>query len=164
MKDIKIIVDGKEIQAQVSEEQLKQLCEKKRTGYERVEIYSQYFSSRYSYITDTRTVIDNILFEMADYYSDNTVYENNYRADTLMRQLRRFAVENRKRNIDWNSISNKKWYIYYSYGENKICADFMGHRRDFGNIYFDSQETVQKAIDQFKVELLWYFTEYKDSL
>ena len=31
-------------------------------------------------------------------------------------------------------------------------------------IYFDSQETAGRVIEEFKDELTWYFTEYKDSL
>ena len=33
-----------------------------------------------------------------------------------------------------------------------------------GTILFDSEETAQAAIDEFHDELIWYFTEYKDSL
>ena len=36
MKTAKLIIDGKEIEIQINEEQLKQLCpQKKKTGYEK---------------------------------------------------------------------------------------------------------------------------------
>lgn len=36
--------------------------------------------------------------------------------------------------------------------------------RYHGIIYFDSGEAAQLAIETFHDELIWYFTEYKDSL
>jgi hypothetical protein len=33
-----------------------------------------------------------------------------------------------------------------------------------GLAYFDSEQTARLAIDAFYNELIWYFTEYKDSL
>ena len=34
----------------------------------------------------------------------------------------------------------------------------------FGGIYFDTESAVSLAIETFHDELIWYFTEYKDSL
>ena len=34
----------------------------------------------------------------------------------------------------------------------------------FGGIYFDTAEAANLAISTFRDELIWYFTEYKDSL
>ena len=36
--------------------------------------------------------------------------------------------------------------------------------RYYGIIYFDSVQIAQLAINTFHDELVWYFTEYKDSL
>ena len=80
-----------------------------------------------------------------------------------MRQLRRFAVEHREKEIDWCSGSQTKFYIYYGIN-NGLSVSGVNSIREFGAIYFDSKETAQLIIDTFKDELLWYFTEYKDSL
>ena len=40
----------------------------------------------------------------------------------------------------------------------------MRRTRDFGVIYFDLGETANAAIDEFRDELIWYFTEYKEGL
>lgn len=166
MKNITILVDGKEIQAQVGEEQLKQLCEKKRTGYEIVPEGKQYWFDSGMFLglgsfIDNRSSSDVLNYGDANYYSNRTVAENNARADKLMRQLRRFAVENRKSDIDWTKT---KYDIFYNYDTQKLCVGSIWRTRGFGNIYFDGIKTAEQAIDQFKDELLWYFTEYKDSL
>ena len=91
------------------------------------------------------------------------VAENNSRADKLMRQLRRFAAEHRVNKIDW-SKEDCKYHIRYGYKYNNLyaCHDVLG--RELGQIYFDSKEVADLAIETFHDELMWYFTEYKDSL
>ena len=167
MKAKLTLEDGREIAVDVSEETLKKIEKpKKKTGYERVlndEIYhfdccGEIDTSR----EDNRTFHDK-LYDNAIYYSDKTVAENNARADKLYRQLRRFAVEHRETALNWN-VSQDKWVIYYWYGDGKIKISQYAQFRDFGNIYFDSKETAEAAIEEFKDELIWYFTEYKDSL
>ena len=108
--------------------------------------------------------IDNEYYELANYYSDKTVAENYTRADKLMRQLRRFSVEHRGNGVNFNDMNTKKFCIYYDYRNNELEPDFLFSEKAFGAIYFDSEETAQAAIDEFHDELIWYFTEYKDSL
>ena len=81
-----------------------------------------------------------------------------------MRQLRRFSVEHRERGVNFNDMNTKKYYIYYDYASNGLGADFIFYEKFFVGICFDSEETAQAAIDEFRDELIWYFTEYKDSL
>ena len=81
-----------------------------------------------------------------------------------MRQLRRFSVEHRECGVNFNDINAEKYYIYYDYENNELNVGFVLRSRNFGVIYFDSEETAQAAIDEFYDELIWYFTEYKESL
>jgi hypothetical protein len=171
MKAKLILENGKEIEIELTAEQEKLVVgEKKKTGYERVEEGEICFSSDpieengIGEMTDNYLAIYNSYYESADYYSDEEVAINNARADKLMRQLRRFAVENAENELDWKKdfYSQYKWYIYYSYEEQVIGIDCNWTRRNFGQIYFDHYETTQKAIDTFKDELIWYFTEYRD--
>lgn len=166
----KLIIEGKEIEIEISEEEYKKLqpSEEKKTGYERVsesDIY-YYAHSRGDVETDCEDYydVDNEYYELANYYSDKTVAENNARADKLMRQLRRFAVEHRENGVNLNDINTEKYYICYDYEGNELEATFTFVARVFGVIYFDSEETAQAAINEFHDELIWYFTEYKDSL
>ncbi len=168
----KLIIEGKEIEVEISEEEYKKLQspEEKKTGYERVLSYSDkpYYCiegvGNVLALTDTEHETDNLLYETANYYSHKDVAENNARADKLMRQLRRFAVEHRKCGVNLNDINTEKHYICYDYESNELKSTYTFCARVFGVIYFNSEETAQAAIDEFHDELIWYFTEYKDSL
>ena len=107
--------------------------------------------------------MENGIYRSANYYSDISVAQNNARADKLMRQLRRFAVEHREHEIDWNDDS-RKYCIYDEGNTNNLKIDYCFRTRYPGCIYFDTPEAARLAIETFKDELIWYFTEYKDSL
>ena len=163
----KLIIKGKEIEIEISEEEYKKL-QPSETGYERVSKSDIYFyanSRGYVEIDDDNYYnVDDECYESANYYSDKTVVENNARADKLMRQLRRFAVEHRECGVNFNDTNTRKYYVYYDYGNNTLGAAFTLCAKTFGTIRFDSEETAQAAIDEFRDELIWYFTEYRDSL
>lgn len=165
-------VNGKEIKLEIPEEEIKKLIEaseqQKKTGYERSENRSTYYCIDYDgQVTsdcDCKADEDNSCYETANYYSDKTVAENNARADALMRKLRRFAVEHREKEFCWNDETQIKYEIYYYHKDQDINTSPCQTCQNFGSIYFDTLETAKAAIEEFKDELLWYFTEYKDSL
>ena len=166
----KLIIEDKEIEIEISEEEYKKLqpSEEKKTGYERVPESDIYFYANTKGYVETACEdcydVDDEYYESANYYSDKTVAKNNARADKLMRQLRRFAVEHRERGVDFNSTETAKHYIYYDCIRDELRTTYTFYAGVFGVIYFDSEETANAAIDEFHDELIWYFTEYKDSL
>lgn len=166
----KLIIEDKEIEIEISEEEYKKLqpSEEKKTGYKRVPESDIYYYANPKGDVDTTVEdcydVDNECYESANYYSDKTVAENNARADKLMRQLRRFSVEHRGHEVDFNSTETEKHYIYYDCVRDELRTTYTFYAGVFGVIYFDSEETAQAAIDEFRDELIWYFTEYKDSL
>ena len=166
----KLIIKGKEIEIEISEEEYKKLQppKEKKTGYERVPADNEfYYESSKATVEagfDNYDAIDDEYYDVANYYSSETVAENNARADKLMRQLRRFAVEHNECGVNFNDTNAKKYYICYDYENNELNVSFVFRSRKFGVIYFDLGETANAAIDEFRDELIWYFTEYKDSL
>ena len=166
----KLIIEGKEIEIEISEEEQKklQLSEEKKTGYERVTEDNVFY-----YVSDRGDIeigddsfgfIDEEYYDVANYYSSETVAENNARADKLVRQLRRFAVEHSECGLNFNDTNAKKYYICYDCENDELNVSFVFRSRKFGAIYFDLGETANAAIDEFRDELIWYFTEYKESL
>lgn len=166
----KLIIEDKEIEVEISEEEYKKLqpSEEKKTGYECVSESDIYYYANPKGDVDTTVEdcydVDNECYESANYYSSETVAENNARADKLMRQLRRFSVEHRGHGVNFNSTETEKHYIYYDCIHDELKTVFTFYAKTFGTILFDSEETAQAAIDEFHDELIWYFTEYKDSL
>ena len=163
----KLIIEDKEIEIEISEEEYKKL-QPSETGYERVPESDIYFYAHSGGYVGTASEdycnIDNEYYELANYYSDKTVAENNARADKLMRQLRRFAVQHREPGINFNNANTAKFYIICDYENDELRATYTSYAKVFGAIYFDSREVANAAIDKFHDELIWYFNEYKDSL
>lgn len=164
----KLIVEGKEFPIEIQDQELQKLLASRKTGYERVDESQKYWyqasSGNVERKSNMRDNVDAMYYSNANYYSDETVARNNARADNLMRQLRRFAVEHREQEIDWNSKGQNKFSILYDYSDNEIAVERDIYGRYHGIVYFDSIETARLAIETFHDELIWYFTEYKDSL
>lgn len=166
----KLLINGKEIEVNISEEEYKKIqpVEEKETGYERVPEgdYFYYESCRGNAESsiDEYCYIDDEYYESANYYSSDVIAENNTRADKLLRQLRRFAVQHREPGINFNNATTEKYYIICDYENDELRATYTSYAKIFGAIYFDSREVANAAIDKFHDELIWYFNEYKDSL
>lgn len=65
---------------------------------------------------------------------------------------------------DWNNESKKKWFIIYSYSSEEMYAEYYYIMRLPNTIYFATKEKAEEAIEVFKDELIWYFTEYVQRL
>lgn len=170
--EITITINGKPVKATVPDEEMRKALDEekkpeKKTGYERVEIGKSYSADGITSACTQRCVevddsIDRANFARANYYSDHSVAEANKRADTLMRQLRRFAAEH------GGAVSPKTATSIERGGEGGF-AFFMAdgqlrmyrvERPDFGTVVFNSESAAESAIEAFHDELMWYFTEY----
>lgn len=162
-----LIIEGKEIEIEISEEEYKKLYPSE-TGYERAlensEFYYEHSRGDVETSIDEYCNIDDKYYKSANYYSSDVVAENNARADKLMRQLRRFAVQHREPGINFNNATTEKYYIICDYENDELRATYTSYAKVFGAIYFDSREVANAAINKFHDELIWYFNEYKDSL
>lgn len=165
----KLIVNNKEIEVEISEEELNKLKNSSqiKTGYERLYNEDYFIDNSYG---DVEKNFDGEFdygwehYGTANYYSDYTVAESNIRADKLMRQLRRFAVEHRKEEFNWDNCNKRAYYICYDHINGCLNVAGINTYQTYGVIYFDMEDTAQFAIRTFHDELIWYFTEYKDSL
>ena len=81
-----------------------------------------------------------------------------------MRCLRQWQAQNDEviSKEDWNNESKKKWFIIYSSEE--MYAEYYYIMRLPNTIYFTTKEKAEEAIEVFRDELLWYFTEYVQRL
>lgn len=157
----KLVVEGKEFDIEILDPKLQELiAPKMKTGYERVKENNYYWivdpHSQVYCLTECDDVDDENLYNLANYYESEVVAGRNARADTLMRQLRRFAVENRTKDNP-----NEKFYIYYM---KQVGLQVARSDNKYMGPWFDTLHAAAQAIEVFKDELIWYFTEYKDSL
>ena len=171
---VELKANGKTVQVEITKEQAKILGlveERSRTGYERVEKSETYYvinteDDSMINITEFNDQTDERCYNTGNYYSDKTIAENNARADRLFRQLRQWQAQNDKAISveDWNNESKKKWFIIYSYSSEEMYAEYYYIMRLPNTIYFTTKEKAEEAIEVFRDELLWYFTEYVQRL
>ena len=170
---VTISANGKNIKAEISEEQAKILgliTDKPKTGYERVDEDESYFVD--DTINDGHEVlgggalVNNLYYINGNYYNDKTIVENNARADRLQRCLRQWQAQNDKPISveDWEDNDKDKWCIMYGYGAEELYVSWFHSARLHNVIYFTTREKAEEAIEQFADELIWYFTEYVQRL
>ena len=169
---VELKVNDKSVQVEMTEEQAKILGlveERSRTGYERVEVEDTYYLVEVDdEITNMKHngQLDRDCYDVGNYYSNKTIAENNARADRLLRQLRRWQAQNDEviSKEDWEDHDLTKYFIIYDYDSNVISPGRTWWMRGTNNIYFKSREKAEEAIEAFRDELLWYFTEYVQRL
>ena len=169
---VELKANGKTVQVEMTEEQAKILGlveERSRTGYERVEVEETYYLVEVDdEITNMKHngQLDRDCYDVGNYYSNKTIAENNARADRLLRQLRRWQAQNDEviSKEDWEDHDLTKYFIIYDYDSNVISPGRTWWMRGTNNIYFKSREKAEEAIEAFRDELLWYFTEYVQRL
>lgn len=137
----------------------------KKTGYERAERNGRYFlewacCEEADSDEDEYGTYENTAFKNAGYYTDEKLAKDNIRADRLLRRLRRFSAIHRENKIDWENSNQTKFSI--AFDKKRFLVEERRVIHCFGNIYFDTEELARKAIEKFRDELMWYFTEYKD--
>lgn len=104
-------------------------------------------------------------YKNGNYFNDEALAENIARAERLRYQLRRFAALNGgiPSQADWGNSQVAKYEIIGE-SDNFIHATKNFESRAVGAIYFKDIEACKKAIEIFKKELIWYFTEFEEQL
>lgn len=109
----------------------------------------------FTYVDDD---FDKYALSVGNYFKTEKQAERALFEQNLRLKLRKFAEDNNDK-IDWNDETQSKYYIYFDINNKIIDVKRLFYQRDFGEIYFLSKETAEKAIEQFHDELMKYFTE-----
>ena len=166
--DAKLVVNGKEFDIVINDPELIQMVTKteEKNGYERVNIGDIYY---YTDIvgtvgehTEDFDEVDGRQHNAANYYNDKKITEDAARAETLMRRLKRRATYNN--HIDWAKPFQDKFCIIYDYRVAQLRVLQDSRTRPVGAVVFADENKAKEAIELYKEDLIWYFTEYKDRL
>lgn len=163
-----IICNGEEIHINITNEEFDMLKNRYiKSGYEKPNVFHHFY-----YINDINQICTSTsnsensktLYECGNYYTNSDVAVNIARANKLMRNLHRLSVESRiKSNLNWyNSIIYVIVY-YDEYNELRI-ESYDNEYREINAIYFYDYDSAKSAINNHYDELIWYFTEYTDSV
>ena len=166
MKATLKLEDGREIQVELSDKDVDTIIKPKKTGWERE------FGGSYYSICDTGVLEnlddeggrdDEVLYTCGNYFADEQLAKDQARAISLWLRIKRWAAEHCEP-VDWNKPQSLKYYIFYNYSETELrIGSYSTIEYAFG-VYFDTQKHAKQCIEEFKDELMWYFTERRDRM
>lgn len=150
MKEIKLTIDGKEIQ--LTDEQLKMLgIEVKKNPFDRVSGDDKYY---YAIVSgdvlrrvDINDKTDRRLYNAINYFNDEAFAKQVSLYQLLYRKLLKFAYDNGfEDTAEWDG-ENAHWIIRYNENRNEFCSYYQdGYKaRD---VYFSSKEGAERAIKE----------------
>ena len=153
MKEIKLTIDGKEIQ--LTDEQLKMLgieTEKKRKNpFERSKCHGSYYYVREDNDvwsdTDYFVDADDRRYDAANYFNDREFAEQVALHQLLYRKLLKFSYDNGYEDTEeWNG-GNERWAIRYNSYRNEFRLYYQdGYKAH--EVYFSSEEGAKRAIKE----------------
>ena len=172
---IELVINGETvyIPIEITDEQVLQLTkaikvENPPTGWELPEV-----GENCSYLTvfgdvatfeKTQNQIEYVedLYNAANCFSSQLICENMARFAALYRNLKRLSVLSRTKGLDM--VNSGGYSITFDYSKNCFECGLTGSWKGFGEILFDTEEAAQEAINLYRDELLWYFTQMRDKL
>lgn len=158
----KLILNNKEYEVEVSEEQVKEIEKPKYKRWRAEKGEKYYFLSDLGEIlsaNDCRDKTDNFLYNTDNYFKTEEGAEE-YRKKLLYRQqYLDYIGEDIPKKDDWKNKYFYKFYAYYSYYDNKIEFYYDCQIKRCGVIYSKSKEKIEKFIkeigeDNFKKYIL----------
>lgn len=157
--------NGKAIELELTEEQVKILeqADKKKTGWERANYKEEYYNEYGFPLIETGNCVDDIKFKESEYFSNKILAENICKAQNLQRKLWRRSAELCEK-MDWKDLTTQKYSFYYNYDIDDLRISCNSFRRGLEEIYFDTKEHAEQVMEEFKGELIWYFTEFKSRM
>ena len=100
---------------------------------------------------------DNKLSNIANYFNNKEYTKYIAFKETLMRRLDRFAWDHNARVIDWDCDQSKYYIVFNNSSDNKLevssCFALQSNC-----VYFTSREIAEKAIEEFKDNLIKLYT------
>lgn len=151
MKEIKLTIDGKEVQ--LTNEQLKMLriIEKEKHPFER-----SYYGCDYFCISDIGTVecyCDNkdkyaeAFFKAVNYFSTQPFAHQVALHQLLYRKLLKYSYDNEFEDEEWNG-SNMHAYIIYNFTRKDYDVRWTRDEKEPGTVYFKSPTRATAAINE----------------
>lgn len=159
--EIKLIVSGKEIKAQISDEDLERIQRQNtESRFERAG-----FGEKYYYLSCVGEICSNTeeydiygkpMWEIGNYFKTEKQAKDHIRAAKLWQAIKVFRQE--REGGEW---SRGEWYVVLQKSTGKLICGQNGISFD-QSTRFLKKETAQAVIDEFYGELMWYFTEFHD--
>lgn len=148
MKEIKLTIDGKEMQ--LTDEQLRMLGieTEKKNPFNRVN--DMYFCitslNEVASYNDHDNESDNMLYGVVNYFNDEQFANQVALHQLLYRKLLKFAYENNCEDREWGT-KYEHWRIYYDTDSDKFDID-VNDAFKYQGIYFSTSRGAERAIEE----------------
>ena len=150
MKEVKLTIDGKEVQ--LTEEQLKALGTKVRKNpFERAKTHDPYY---YVYEdndvwsdTDLCADADNRRYDAANYFNDRQFAEQVALHQLLYHKLLKYSYDNECEDKEWNG-TNVHVYIIYNSTKKDYDTRWTRDEKEPGTVYFKSTAWATAALNE----------------
>lgn len=158
-----MMLEGKKIP--LTDEQVKMLkaVGTKKTPFERVEEGEDYYAidieGEVIPCEDYWQRVDDALFNVANYCTDEKLMHRRALHETLNRLLWRFSIENGEAENPWDG-DRAHWYIQYSHVAETYHVDWVSNIHGIGIVYFLSREIAQLAIDEIVKPFMKVYPEF----
>lgn len=156
--DIKLLIGGKEIDAQISEEDAHKIqpSESRFVRKTRGEMYFHISGNGLDFHIESCDDVDDFLFSTGNYFAFKEQAQDHIRALELWQAIKIFRQER-----EGDAWKNGTWYVTFAKEAGKLICGQVLYSID-QTTRFGSKETAQAVIDEFYGELMWYFTEFED--
>lgn len=153
MTTAKLIINGKEIEVQLTDEEIAKFIPKQKTGFERADS-----GCNFMHITKTGCIMttielfcdeDNAVYESGNYYTDKSLAEWCARQETLLRKMRRWAAEHNDPNEEARN------YLYARSRESLSYHIEVDGAQPYRAYFTD--DVIDEAIEIFGEEYGWLY-------
>lgn len=171
--NLQLFINGKEVNIplELSKEQMAQIAaavtiDEPQTGWEKPEsgdtcFYEDALGRVQKFAVEEPNFAQrDLLYEKANCFVSETLALNMSRGDRLIRELRRFAITHRTKPLD----HDEGYTIGYNHIDRCLEIGMSGNWVAFGDVIFESEELAREAMNIYASELIWYFTEMRDTL
>ena len=169
--------EGKTVEVEIAEAEARKIFGKPKTGWERAGDGENFYALANTFsglgfygIEETGTERCEAHYENGNYFADEQLVKDQARAISLWLRIKRWAAEHcepvawQPGDDGWKYKYGIMWSLTDISGERRIRPAIQDSTRQFGNVYFDTEEHAKQCIEEFKDELLWYFTECRDRM
>ena len=153
MKEIKLTIDGKEIQ--LTDEQLKmlgiELETKRKNPFEEVNRFEDYYfveknNEVHAYM-NTDSSVDDQMYTSANYFNDKNFANQVALHQLLYRKLLKYAYDNEFEDEEWNG-TNMHAYIIYNFTRKDYDIRWTRDEKEPGTVYFKTPTRATAALNE----------------
>lgn len=159
---IEITVNGKTIEAEFNDEDLKELTKEEVPDVlwrvKKGEIYYTIKNGEIDDYEEENDIYDDSCWLIGDYYRTQEEAGKEIEKRKAIMRIRRCSAEKWGEFVpDWSDHDQVKFFIYYDHEKQSFYGDYNHYIQNLSFIYFEKQEHIDEVIKNFEKDLKLIF-------